>query len=130
LSASVHLDGSNAISDGSAYLLIAAELLRRKRLPGIARQPNLQVILAPRGVGGEVKETLPMYPPEEFLKHAADCEQMAKFTRDPVSKATWSGMAERWLRCAELAKKQNSAARYRAPSKQSRRGVSSSWAEL
>ena len=26
-----------------------------------------------------------MNPPDEFLKHAADCEQMAKFTRDPES---------------------------------------------
>jgi hypothetical protein len=31
-----------------------------------------------------------MNPPDEFLKHAADCEQMAKFARDPESKATWS----------------------------------------
>ena len=30
-----------------------------------------------------------MKPPDEFLKHAADCEQMAKFTRDPESMATW-----------------------------------------
>jgi hypothetical protein len=26
---------------------------------------------------------------------------MAKFTRDPQSKATWKRMAERWRRCAE-----------------------------
>jgi hypothetical protein len=43
-----------------------------------------------------------MNPSEEFLRHAADCQQMAKFTRDPASKATWSRMAERWRHCAEV----------------------------
>jgi hypothetical protein len=47
-----------------------------------------------------------MYPPEEFLRHAADCEQMANVTRDPSSKATWAEMAERWIRCAKIAKAQ------------------------
>jgi hypothetical protein len=42
-----------------------------------------------------------MNPPDEFLKHAVQCEQMAKFTRDRESKATWKRMAERWRRCAE-----------------------------
>src|SRR5262245_59099719 len=42
-----------------------------------------------------------MNPPDELLKHAADCEQMAKFARDAESKATWNRMAERWRRCAE-----------------------------
>jgi len=32
---------------------------------------------------------------------------MAQFSRDPESKAVWRGMAERWSRCAELAKKHN-----------------------
>ena len=27
-----------------------------------------------------------MNPADEFLRHAADCQQMAKFTRDPASK--------------------------------------------
>jgi len=39
----------------------------------------------------------PINPSDEFLRHAADCQQMAKFTRDPASKATWRRMAERWL---------------------------------
>lgn len=52
-----------------------------------------------------------MNPPEEFLRHAADCQRMAKFTRDPVSRATWSRMAERWLRCAEVFKSQRAAAK-------------------
>ena len=51
-----------------------------------------------------------MNPPEEFLRHAADCERMAKFTRDPASKATWNRMAERWLRCAEVFESQRAAA--------------------
>jgi hypothetical protein len=41
---------------------------------------------------------------DEFLRHAADCEQMAKFTRDPASKATWVHMAERFHQCAEIYK--------------------------
>jgi hypothetical protein len=52
-----------------------------------------------------------MNPPEEFLRHAADCQRMAKFTRDPASRATWSRMAERWLRCAEVFKSQRAAAK-------------------
>ena len=52
----------------------------------------------------------PINPSEEFLRHAADCQQMAKFTRDPASKATWSRMAERWLHCAEVFQSQQSAA--------------------
>jgi hypothetical protein len=42
-----------------------------------------------------------MNPSEEFLKHAADCQKMAKFTRDPQSRATWNRMAQRWMDCAE-----------------------------
>jgi len=36
---------------------------------------------------------------------------MAKFTRDPASKQTWSRMAERWIRCAEVFKSQRAAAK-------------------
>jgi hypothetical protein len=35
---------------------------------------------------------------------------MAKFTRDPTSKQTWSRMAERWIRCAEVFKSECAAA--------------------
>ena len=41
-----------------------------------------------------------LHPPEEFMRHAADCELMAKSTKDPQSKATWKRMAERWRQCA------------------------------
>lgn len=50
-----------------------------------------------------------MNPSEEFRRHAIECQQMAKFTRDPASKATWSRMAERWLHCAEVFQRQLSA---------------------
>jgi hypothetical protein len=43
-----------------------------------------------------------MDTPQVFLHRAAECESMAKFTRDPGSKATWTRMAERWHRCAEV----------------------------
>ena len=66
-----------------------------------------------------------MNPSEEFLRHAADCQQMAKFTRDPASKATWSRMAERWLSCAERFKNQSVAAQ-RSPAKRHRRPAADS----
>jgi hypothetical protein len=40
-------------------------------------------------------------PGDAFLQHAADCQRMAKFTRDPESRETWSRMAQRWTECAE-----------------------------
>jgi len=42
-----------------------------------------------------------MNPADEFLKHVADCQQMARLSRDPQSKATWNRMAQRWMDCAE-----------------------------
>jgi hypothetical protein len=61
-----------------------------------------------------------MHPPEEFLRHAAECELMAKFARKPEDKATWKQMAERWLRCAELFTQESLAAGTNARRKQSR----------
>jgi hypothetical protein len=43
-----------------------------------------------------------MDAPEVLLHRAAECESMAKFTRDPGNKAAWMRMAERWHRCAEI----------------------------
>jgi hypothetical protein len=71
----------------------------------------------------EVSVMTAMNPPDEFLKHAADCEQMAKFTRDPESMATWNRMAERWRRCAEIFTSQNSGARHQMPAKPHRHPV-------
>jgi hypothetical protein len=77
----------------------------------------MRVILA-----GAKKGDQRMNPPDEFLRHAADCKRMARFAHDPGDKATWNRMAERWLRCAEwfssqaLTAHQNAAAkRYRKP---------------
>jgi hypothetical protein len=38
---------------------------------------------------------------EEFHKHAADCEQMAKLTHDTASRVSWLELAERFRKCAE-----------------------------
>jgi len=50
-----------------------------------------------------------MSPSEHFMRHAAECKFMAELARDSESKAVWIGMAERWRRCAELAKQQSAA---------------------
>jgi hypothetical protein len=68
-----------------------------------------------------------MNPPDEFLKHAADCEQMAKFARDTESKATWNRMAERWRRCAEKFTTESLAAHHAMLAKR-RQGVAPDWA--
>jgi hypothetical protein len=62
-----------------------------------------------------------MNPPDEFMRHAAECQLMAKFTRDPESRATWTHMAERWVRCAELFNKQSLAAHQSPSAKRNRR---------
>jgi hypothetical protein len=51
---------------------------------------------------------------QEFLKHATQCEEMARFTRDLESKATWRRMAERWHRCAEMVAREDAAREERA----------------
>jgi hypothetical protein len=48
-----------------------------------------------------------MTPAEHFMRHEAECKFMAQLARDAASKAVWIGMAERWRRCAELAKQQS-----------------------
>jgi hypothetical protein len=58
-----------------------------------------------------IRRTGSMNPSEEFLRHAADCQRMAKFSRDPASRATWNRMAERWLRCAETFNRESAAAK-------------------
>jgi hypothetical protein len=63
------------------------------------------------------RETVAMNPPDEFLKHAADCEQMAKFARDPESKATWNRMAVRWRQCAEKFTSESFMAHHEMPAK-------------
>jgi hypothetical protein len=46
---------------------------------------------------------------ERFIRFAAECKDMAKFTRTPENKTVWMRMAERWLQCAELHDRQTSA---------------------
>ncbi len=70
-----------------------------------------------------------MHPPEEFLRHAAECKLTAKLARDPASKAAWSQMAERWLQCAELAERKILTARYATPAGRSR-SPSPAWRHL
>jgi hypothetical protein len=64
-----------------------------------------------------------MVPSDEFLRHAAECESMARFSRDSQSKAMWSAMAQRWCRCAELAKQYNPPMRKEMKVKQHRRAA-------
>jgi len=47
---------------------------------------------------------------ERFLRFAAECEHMAKVTRDRENKTVWRSIAQRWIRCAELVQQQNSSA--------------------
>ena len=58
---------------------------------------------------------------ERFLKFAAECELMAKFTPSPENEMVWHGMAERWIRCAELSERQHSLARAAGSTKRHRR---------
>jgi hypothetical protein len=44
-----------------------------------------------------------MNPVGEFRKHADECRQMARSTKDREGQATWNNLAERWLHCAEVA---------------------------
>ncbi len=47
-----------------------------------------------------------MMTSERFLRFAAECEVMAKFSRSRENKIVWNRIAERWVRCAELMDKQ------------------------
>jgi len=51
-----------------------------------------------------------MHPPDEFLKHAAECEHMARRARKAEDRASWKHLAERWLRCADHFTQQSLAA--------------------
>ena len=45
---------------------------------------------------------------DRFLRFAAECEVMAKFSRSRESRTVWNGLAQRWQRCAELMEQQYS----------------------
>jgi hypothetical protein len=59
-------------------------------------RPLLFVALGCRHPGG-----LTMDLGEKFNSYRQQCQHMARATRDPDSKATWTSMAERWGRLAE-----------------------------
>jgi hypothetical protein len=42
---------------------------------------------------------------DEYRANAAECQRMARRSRNPVDKATWLGMAEDWLRMIPQAKR-------------------------
>jgi hypothetical protein len=45
---------------------------------------------------------------DRFLRFAAECEVMAKFSRTSENRAVWNGLAERWVRCAKLMDRKDS----------------------
>ena len=53
-------------------------------------------------------EDFPMHTSDRFLRFAAECEVMAKFSLGPENRAVWSRLAQRWIRCAELIDQQDS----------------------
>jgi hypothetical protein len=57
---------------------------------------------------------------DQFLRFAAECEVMAKFTRSAENKAVWNGLAQRWLRCAELMEQEHSTHHHPPPAKRQR----------
>jgi hypothetical protein len=61
-----------------------------------------------------------MDPAEKFLRFAAECELMAKFTHSRENRTVWTRMAERWVRCARLYDGKNSMAHASGPSRRQR----------
>ena len=43
-----------------------------------------------------------MHTSDRFLRFAAECQMMAKFSPSSENRAVWRGLAQRWIRCAEL----------------------------
>ena len=50
--------------------------------------------------------TLPMNTADRFLRFAAECDVMAKFSPSPENKRVWNDLAKRWVRCAQLLEQQ------------------------
>jgi hypothetical protein len=57
---------------------------------------------------------------DQFLRFAAECEVMAKFTRSAENKAVWIGLAQRWMRCAELMEQEHISHHRPPPTKRQR----------
>jgi hypothetical protein len=62
-----------------------------------------------------------MSPSEKFRKFAQECQAMAKLARSSESKASWSRLAERWIRCAELTERLALASTHHRVAKRHRR---------
>jgi hypothetical protein len=60
---------------------------------------------------------------DRFLRFAAECEVMARVTRSRENKAVWNGLAQRWLRCAEMMDQSHSHAPHRSHSAKRQRAV-------
>ena len=61
-----------------------------------------------------------MMTSDRFVRFAAECQVMAKFTSSRENRMAWNQIAQRWLRCAELLDRQDSDARQRRKSAKSR----------
>jgi hypothetical protein len=68
-----------------------------------------------------------MDPSEKFVKFAAECESMAKFTHTAENTEVWKRMAERWRRCAEVYDRQSSMS-HQVNTAKRHRAVPHSWA--
>ena len=66
-----------------------------------------------------------MYVADRFLRFAAECEVMAKSTPSPENEIVWLRMAERWIQCAELIERQDSAAHATGSMKRNRKPAQS-----
>jgi hypothetical protein len=67
------------------------------------REPFEGVLVLLFKAGNQHGENQPMDDPaEKFLRFAAECELMAKFTRSRENRTIWTRMAERWITCARL----------------------------
>ena len=62
---------------------------------------------------------------DRFLRFAAECEVMAKCTPSPENEIVWHRMAERWIQCAELSERQDSAAHAAGSMKRNRKPAQS-----
>src|SRR6516165_9790979 len=81
---------------------------------------------------------------DKFLRFAAECEAMAKISPSRENKVLWNGLAQRWLRCAQLTEKLDSdlqsfgmrrrqarnAAEYRSPTERRIRHKARNTAEI
>jgi hypothetical protein len=65
---------------------------------------------------------------EHFLRYAAECEAMAKFTHSRENKAVWHQLAERWLRMADLVERRDTLLVVADSSKRQSRKREHSWA--